>query len=76
MKTYIHHDIKGRIRGLITINAPDHVGMMLTPKPGVFLSEGQPMKFKSDHPTLTELKGAIKKIKSDSSSRGQGKKKK
>jgi hypothetical protein len=60
MKIYIHHDNEGRIKGLITIDAPDQIGMMLTPKTGVFVSELEDIKFKSKSPTQQELKDLVK----------------
>lgn len=39
MKIYAHHDPDGRVRGVFSVNAPDEVGMMLVPKPGVIVTE-------------------------------------
>jgi hypothetical protein len=57
MKIYAHHDADGTIRSLVTVNAPERGGMMLAPKPGVFVAEieGLTLKLKSDTSDIEAL---------------------
>ena len=39
MKTFAHFDVDGKIRGLVTIDAPEGVDAGVVPEPGVFVDE-------------------------------------
>jgi len=56
MKIYAHYDHSGVIRSIVAVNAPEGAGMMLTPKPGVFVSPIKDVKIRSDTPDLKELR--------------------
>ena len=55
MKKFAHHDEKGSIKGIVIIDAPKNVGLMLSPKAGIFVTEIEGLKFKSKSPTIEEL---------------------
>jgi hypothetical protein len=46
MKVFVHHDTTGDIRSVIAVDAPGRFGLMLTPKPGLLVSEVEGMKVK------------------------------
>lgn len=60
MKIFAHHDHKGSIKGLITVDGPKEAGLMLSPKPGINVTEIQGAKFKSKVPTFEELQQIAK----------------
>ncbi len=55
MKTYAHHDANGVIKSIITFQAPDTAGLMLTPTKGELVSELSEVSFKSKTPDFEEL---------------------
>lgn len=63
MKVYAHYDLVGTIRSLVTVEGPQQAGMMLVPKPGVFVAEIEGLKLKSgkaDPEALREIVGTHK----------------
>ncbi|MDB4923214.1 hypothetical protein [Mucilaginibacter sp.] len=54
MKTYVHNDSEGNIKCIVSIDAPDHVGLMLTPKAGLFVTKVEDIEFQSK---LLDVKG-------------------
>ena len=58
MKVFVHHDATGTIRSIITVDAPSQFNLMLTPKPGLLVSEVEGVKVKSG---ATDVK-ALRKI--------------
>jgi hypothetical protein len=63
MKTFAHHDPEGNIKSLIVINAPGNIGLMLTPRPGISVTEVEGIKFKSKSPSNEELQAIVKDFK-------------
>ena len=47
MKVFVHHDEKGNLRGVVAFDAPQNGGMMLTPRPGHFVTEVEGVTLKS-----------------------------
>ena len=76
MKTYAHHDHEGNIKSLIVVDAPNHIGLMLTAQPGVFVTEMEGIKFKSKSPSIEELQAVMRDYKvSPSKSKGKAERK-
>ena len=55
MKPLAYHDLEGNIKHIVTLDAPEHVGMMLAPEAGLFVTEIEGFKFKSKKPSIEEL---------------------
>lgn len=68
MKIFAHYDSTGTIRSLITVNAPEGAIVMLTPKPGQFLTQLEGLNLEglnlgSDAPDLKALREITKNHK-------------
>lgn len=63
MKTYVHHDQEGNIKGVIGLNGPDNAGLMLTPKEGLLVAEVKDIEFKSTTVTREDLEKMVKDYK-------------
>ena len=46
MKLFVHHDSKGAIRSIVTVNGPKQFQAMLTPKAGLLVAEVEGMEIK------------------------------
>jgi hypothetical protein len=58
MAIYAHYDHTGTIRALISVKVPRDkaAGMMMAPKPGLFVAEVEGLKLKSDPPSREEAR--------------------
>jgi len=63
MKIFAHCDSTGSIRSLITVNAPEGASVMLTPKPGQFLTQLEGLNLGSGEPDLKALREIAKNHK-------------
>jgi hypothetical protein len=60
MKLFVHHDATGAIHSIVTVHAPERVGLMLTPAPGLFVAEIEGTKVKPGVPDVEELRKIAK----------------
>jgi hypothetical protein len=56
MTIYAYYDRTGKIRSLISLHTQDGAGMMVTPKPGLFVAEIEGLALKSKPPHFEELR--------------------
>jgi hypothetical protein len=55
MKVFAHHDLDGQLSSLVAVDASAHAGLMLTPEPGVLVSEVKGMKIKAGEKGLEDM---------------------
>ena len=57
MKFYAHHDAAGRISSIVVDDSPENVGVTLSPRPGLFVTEieGLDDKLLNDPDALREI---------------------
>jgi hypothetical protein len=63
MKIFTHYNEEGEIKTIITFDGPDHGGVQLPPKPGLFLSAVEEYHFESVKPSSSELQEIMKNYK-------------